>query len=324
MVAGRHDQRNRSSPAEEGCFAGLLTQPGRLAQGWKMHGRLASGSVCLALVSTTLVACAGATPAASSPSGETAVVNVDAVTPPVAGKGDKPGDKVTSGATVDPHIARKAAIEEAMEHGMIGLLGGGSGEAGEAFGGLIGTGGGQAFGAGGLGLSGIGSGAGGASFGGGGTGAGIGLGSIGTIGRGSGGGMVGGMVGGYGYSGTGPSGASVNVSGGVVVELGDSSTLGITLEQASRVMRDRVTAMRGCYLTSLKGHPQRAGSVSLRLVVGSDGRVQFVRVFASDLGDKEAHDCLTKAMKEAYVGVATGGFYGVIETVVSFRQAPKS
>ncbi|HVK68154.1 MAG TPA: VIT domain-containing protein [Polyangium sp.] len=97
----------------------------------------------------------------------------------------------------DPHIARQAALRDAAEFGMIGMLNAGAGgdpnaptapwgrddslasdpvsASGNQWGSTIGDG----FGAGGLGLSGV-------AEGGGGRGEGIGLGSIGTIGHGAG------------------------------------------------------------------------------------------------------------------------------------------
>ena len=97
----------------------------------------------------------------------------------------------------DPHIARQAALREAAEFGMIGLLNTGAGgdpnaptapwgrddslgnDPMSARGNMWGDSIGDSFGAGGLGLSGIGE-------GGGGRGEGIGLGSIGTLGHGAG------------------------------------------------------------------------------------------------------------------------------------------
>jgi hypothetical protein len=105
----------------------------------------------------------------------------------VAGPADNP----------DPHIARQAALRDAAEFGMIGLLNSGAGgdpdaptapwgrddslgtDPLSARGNMWGDSIGESFGAGGLGLSGIGE-------GGGGRGEGIGLGSIGTIGHGAG------------------------------------------------------------------------------------------------------------------------------------------
>ncbi len=97
----------------------------------------------------------------------------------------------------DPHMAQQAAVRDAAEFGMIGLLNAGSGgdpnaptapwgrddslggdpgaRAGNQWGSTIG----DAYGAGGLGISGVGE-------GGGGRGEGLGLGSIGTIGHGAG------------------------------------------------------------------------------------------------------------------------------------------
>ena len=97
----------------------------------------------------------------------------------------------------DPHIARQAALREAAEFGMIGLLNTGAGgdpnaptapwgredslgnDPLSARGNMWGDTIGDSFGAGGLGLSGVGE-------GGGGRGEGIGLGNIGTIGHGAG------------------------------------------------------------------------------------------------------------------------------------------
>ena len=97
----------------------------------------------------------------------------------------------------DPHVARQAALREAAEFGMIGLINiGGGGDPNaptapwgrdeslgtdpmSARGNMWGDAIGDSFGAGGLGLSGVGE-------GGGGRGEGIGLGNIGTIGHGAG------------------------------------------------------------------------------------------------------------------------------------------
>lgn len=281
-----------------------------------MRGHLLRSSVSLALV-----ACGGATPGAQSPAGDTTVVNV-AVTPPVAPKGDKTeGPPETAKATVDPHLARQAALQDALEFGMIGLMG--AGDEGGVVGGVVGGGGtgiglgslggliGTGSGLGGLGLSGV-----GVSAGGSGGMGGIGLGSIGTLGRGGGFRSIG-------ASNSGPSGTSVFVGDGVVLELGDSSTLGLSAEQASTALRNRGPSLRDCYQVGIKAHPQLTGSVGLRIVVGRDGRVQFTRIFDSQLGDATVHACLTKALKEAYVGTPAGGAFGVVETVISFHPAPK-
>jgi Ca-activated chloride channel family protein len=122
-----------------------------------------------------------------------------------AGGKDQDATKALDGVPADARIAREQALRESAEFGMIGLLnsGSGSGEPNapaapwgrdDASGGPMGGEVGNAFGAGGLGLSGIGEGGGGRS------GEGIGLGDVGTIGHGEGQGFGGGhgMLGGPG------------------------------------------------------------------------------------------------------------------------------
>lgn len=215
------------------------------------------------------------------------------------GKMGAPATKET-----DPKAAREKALEEAQEYGIIGLLN--SGATDGVWGGVLG-GTGSSSGSGGLGLSGVGIGGGGS---------GIGLGSIGTIGRGGGGGF------GAGSSAVNPvAGQAVHVSGGTRIELGDSVTLGVTLEAGTRALRDRVYALRDCYRKALDRDKQLAGSVALRLVVGSEGRVELARELGSDLADRDAVACVLKALDDVYVGRPNGTFFGVVETVVSFSPA---
>lgn len=264
-----------------------------------------------------LAGCGGATPAAQTPV-EVAVVNVGSAQAATKVKADEGKPGAPAAKPLDPAAARKKALEDAMEYGMIGLLNAGDGGVvGGVVGGVLGGGTavGSSFGAGGLGLSGIGVGAGG-----GGTGSGIGLGSIGTIGVGGGGSGYG--VGGGRLSGSyGPNpvaGQAIHVSGNTVVELGDSVTLGVTVEAATRLLRDRVYMLRDCYAKALDRNKQSAGSVAFRLVVGKDGRVELARELGADLADREAVGCMLKALDGAYVGTPNGAFFGVIETVVRF------
>jgi hypothetical protein len=280
----------------------------------RRFARASSGTVlvgpCLALV---LAGCGGATPAAQTPA-EVAVVDVDAAQ--VANGKTKGEDGKTAApaggkAPLDAHAARKKALEEAAEYGMIGLLGAGDGVPGGVVGGVLG-GSSATFGSGGLGLSGVG-------VGGGGTGASIGLGSIGTIGHG-GGGVGYGVVGSS--SGSPVSGQAIHVAGGTVIELGDSVTLGVSLEAAARVLRERVYKLRDCYSKALAKNKQLAGSVAFRLVIGREGRVVLARELGSDLPDGKAVACMLEAMDDAYVTYPTGTFFGVIETVVRFSPKP--
>jgi hypothetical protein len=262
-----------------------------------------------------LTACGAATPAPASPGGSTPVIQMDGVAAPVKApaKGDKSGGRQKGeegemGEEVDPQVAPEAKLKELAEKaGILGLLNAGGADG--VIGGILSAGNGT----GGLGLSGIGT-------GGGGTGQGIGLGTIGTIGGGGGSG--------YGFgtsssSGGGVTGAATIMSPTAVLELGDTSTLGVGIEQAVKMIRSRAYTLRSCYEDALRKDGQLAGSVGLRLVVGRAGEIAYVRQIGTDLGDKKVVDCMTKAMEGAYVGQPLGGLYGVIETVMSFRPAPK-
>ena len=153
----------------------------------------------------------------------------------------------------DPHIAKQAALRDAMEFGMIGLLNSGAGgdpdaptapwgredsmgnDEKSARGNMWGDEIGDAFGAGGLGLTGIGE-------GGGGKGEGIGLGNIGTIGHGAGTGT------GQGFgSGSGRLGGT-HKSKPPSVRMGATSVSGrLPPEVIQRIVRQNFGRFRLCY-----------------------------------------------------------------------------
>lgn len=286
---------------------------------------LVSGLACLS-------GCGGAARAPVTPTQDTTVVNLDASAPGAAKPRAEDGPSaryVIKGPqdNPDPHAARAAALRDAAEFGKIGVLSamsdqdlfdilmGNGGVPGGVVGGVVaGTGGGLG-GMGGVGLRGVG-------VGGGGTGSGIGLGSIGTLGHGGGGGTGYGYVAGSG-SGNPVSGDSVLVSSTGVVELGDALTLGVSQEQAARVLRDRLYALRNCYAARPGGQSTQAGGVTLRLVVGRAGRVASARAIGSDFTDAAFVKCVSKAAMDAYLGVPEGGLFGVVETVVRFRPPLK-
>lgn len=319
MVAAFRAAEKRRPPSIHVRFARVLTQPGRLAHRWNMPRRSPSSSLAPTLaglgLAHALAGCGGATPAAQTPV-EVAVVNVDSTQAATKVKAEEGKMGAPAAKPLDPAAARKKALEDAMEYGMVGLLNAGDGG---VVGGVLGGGTavGSSFGAGGLGLSGIGVGAGG-----GGTGSGIGLGSIGTIGVGGGGsgfGVRGGSLSGA-YGPNPVAGQAILVSGNTVIDLGDSVTLGVTVEAATRLLRDRVYMLRDCYEKALDRNRQSAGSVALRLVVGKDGRVELARELGADLADREAVACVLKAFDGAYVGSPSGSFFGVIETAVRFSR----
>jgi len=182
----------------------------------------------------------------------------------------------------DPHIARQAALQDAREFGMIGLLNTGAGgdpdsptavwgrddslgnDPLSARGNMWGDAIGDSFGAGGLGLSGIGE-------GGGGRGEGIGLGSIGTIGHGSGMGTGDGMGNGNGRL------SGSHRSKPPQVRMGATSVSGrLPPEVIQRIVRMNYGRFRLCYENALKGNPNLQGTVTVSFTIGVDGSVSSV------------------------------------------------
>src|SRR4029079_5117588 len=201
----------------------------------------------------------------------------------------------------DPHIARQAALREAMEFGMIGLLN--TGAAGDpnaptapwgrdtslgtdsvsAMGNMFGDEIGDAYGAGGLGLSGIGE-------GGGGRGEGIGLGSIGTLGHGAGTGTGQGF--GNAHGGLGGSHRTKPPS----VRMGATQVSGrLPPEVIQRIVRQNFGRFRLCYENGLRNHPNLQGRVSVRFVIGRDGAVSQVQNGGSDMPDGGVVSCTVRA-----------------------------
>ena len=201
----------------------------------------------------------------------------------------------------DPHLARQAALREAMEFGMIGLLN--TGAAGDpnaptapwgrdtslgtdevsAMGNMWGDEIGEAFGAGGLGLSGIGE-------GGGGRGEGIGLGNIGTLGHGAGTGTGQGFGSGHGRLGGTHRAKAPRVRMGVTQVSGR-----LPGEVIRRIVRQNFGRFRLCYEQGLGRNPNLEGRVTVRFVIGRDGAVSNVANGGSDLPDSSVVSCVVKA-----------------------------
>ncbi len=218
----------------------------------------------------------------------------------------------------DPHIARSAALREAAEFGMIGLLNTGAGgdpnaptapwgrddslgnDPISARGNMWGDSIGDAFGAGGLGLSGIGE-------GGGGRGEGIGLGSIGTLGHGAGTGT------GQGFgSGHGRLGGSHRTKP-PQVRMGATTVNGrLPPEVIQRIVRQNYGRFRLCYENGLRNNPNLQGRVAVRFVIGRDGSVSNVGNGGSDLPDPGVVQCVIRA----YYGLSFPQPEGGIVTVV--------
>lgn len=218
----------------------------------------------------------------------------------------------------DPHIARQAALREAREFGMIGLLNAGaSGDPNaptapwgrdtslgqdevSARGNMWGDEIGDAFGAGGLGLSGIGE-------GGGGRGEGIGLGSIGTLGHGAGTGTGQGFGSGHGRLG------GSHKTKAPRVRMGATQVSGrLPPEVIQRIVRQNYGRFRMCFEQGLARNPNLEGRVSVRFVIGRDGAVSNVANGGSDLPDSQVVGCVVNA----YYGLSFPQPEGGIVTVV--------
>ncbi|MRG94847.1 AgmX/PglI C-terminal domain-containing protein [Polyangium spumosum] len=195
----------------------------------------------------------------------------------------------------DPQIARHAALDEARNFGMIGMLNvmnGGSpvtaswgGETSlgsdprDAVGNLWGTTLDDAAGAGGLGLTGL-------DQGGGGKGEGIGIDRIGTIGANLG----------------GPGGFNRQfkprehkTSAPIVRPQGVSASGRLPAEIIQRTVRQNFGRFRFCYEQGLRQNPNLGGRVAVRFVIGRDGAVSQVSNGGADIADQNVVSCVVRS-----------------------------
>ncbi len=271
------------------------------------------GPLCVVLVLTA--ACASKDPSPSDSTAEARRASSEAeelsTSSPATSSSGERSEAVVSGSALgssrfsvrgpndnpDPHLARRAALEDAKEHGMIGLLNSGAGGDPDAptapwgkdpksnmWGDEIG----DAFGAGGLGLSGIGEGK-GSGPGGGGNGEGIGLGNIGTIGHGAGTGT------GQGFgSGSGRLGGTHREKP-PSVRMGATSVNGaLPPEVIQRIVRQNFGRFRLCYENGLRDNPELAGMVTVSFTIQGDGSVSGVS-HGGDLPNEGVKSCVSKA-----------------------------
>jgi pSer/pThr/pTyr-binding forkhead associated (FHA) protein len=222
----------------------------------------------------------------------------------------------------DPHIARQAALRDAAEFGMIGLLNAGAGgdpnaptapwgrddslgnDPLSARGNMWGDQIGDSFGAGGLGLSGIGE-------GGGGRGEGIGLGSIGTIGHGAGTGDGQGFGNGHGRLG------GSHRTKPPQVRMGATSVSGrLPPEVIQRIVRQNFGRFRLCYENGLRNNPNLQGRVAVRFVIGRDGAVSNVGNGGSDMPDGGVVSCVVRAFYGLSFPQPEGGIVTVVYPIM--------
>ncbi len=207
-------------------------------------------------------------------------------------------------AEAPPNAEADAALQNAVEGGapvgMIGLLG--APPDNTPFGTLQGADIGEAFGVGGLGLTGTGEGAGG-------RGEGIGLGALGTFGRGSGTGTGIGL-GGIG-TGQGPlSGSHRGKS--PALRIGAASVSGrLPPEVIKRIVRQHFGQIRLCYEKGLATDPKLEGRVTTTFVIAKTGDVTSVADAKSDLANATVIQCVDKVFAALKFPEPEGGIVKV-------------
>jgi pSer/pThr/pTyr-binding forkhead associated (FHA) protein len=222
----------------------------------------------------------------------------------------------------DPHIARQAALREAAEFGMIGLLNTGAGgdpnaptapwgredslgnDPLSARGNMWGDTIGDSFGAGGLGLSGVGE-------GGGGRGEGIGLGNIGTIGHGAGTGTGQGFGNGHGRLGGAHQTRSPSLRQGATQVNGR-----LPPEVIQRIVRQNFGRFRLCYENGLRTNPNLQGRVAIKFVIDRSGAVSTASDGGSDLPDQSVVSCVVRGFGNLSFPQPEGGIVTVVYPII--------
>jgi pSer/pThr/pTyr-binding forkhead associated (FHA) protein len=222
----------------------------------------------------------------------------------------------------DPHIAKQAALREAAEFGMIGLLNTGAGgdpnaptapwgredslgaDAMSARGNMWGDAIGDSFGAGGLGLSGVGE-------GGGGRGEGIGLGGIGTIGHGAGTGNGQGFGNGHGRLGGAHQTRAPSVRQGATQVNGR-----LPAEVIQRIVRQNFGRFRLCYENGLRTNPNLSGRVSVKFVIDRSGSVATAQDGGSEIPDQGVVSCVVRGFGNLSFPQPEGGIVTVVYPII--------
>ncbi len=268
-----------------------------------------AGLAALLVAAPLVIGCgAAATPGAATPHEETVVAVAPVAPTPAKAALVSPPESADltdtlMGESDSPPPGARVQGEEGIMGGPKGAVVGGV--VGGISGGIIGGVPGGVLGGslGGLGLSATGS-------GGGGTGMGIGLGSVG-----------------FGRIGTLRDdpipGTSVDVASTSTIEYGDSIALGVSLEAATRALRNSLYKLRECYDKALETSPHAAGAVSFRLVLKADAYISYANIYATTLSRPDAEKCMKEALVKTYVGYPPRDQLGVIETTITFRPTKR-
>ncbi len=227
----------------------------------------------------------------------------------------------------DPRIAREHAIQEAETFGIISMLQGSTdhspiaawasptasgNDPKSALGNMWGSSIDDAFGAGGLGLSGIGD-------GGGGLGEGIGLGDHGVLGHGLGDGTGPGIGNGPGGIGHGHDRlAPTHVPKGIRLREGITASEGgqIPAEVIQRIVRQNFGRFRLCYEDGLRGNPALGGRVSVKFVIDRHGMVALASDGGSDMPDQKVIGCIVRGFQNLSFPEPQGGVVKVTYPIV--------
>ena len=215
------------------------------------------------------------------------------------------GRYAVKGNNPQPYIAKAEALREAAEFGMIGLLNNGMGSENEpvapwampmsdgadplsADGNMWGSQIGEAYGPGGLGLTGVGE-------GGDGLGEGIGLGTIGTIGHGEGNGCLGCQGIGDGFSDGYLRRRGHKADAPMAMRQGEQTMSGrLPPETIQRVVRANFGRYRACYQSALATNPNLQGRVVVNFVIGRSGAVSSANG-GGDLPNSAVINCVAGA-----------------------------
>jgi hypothetical protein len=222
----------------------------------------------------------------------------------------------------DPHLAKQAALQEAAQFGMIGLIstmGGGDPNAptapwgreessgqdeksarGNMFGDTIG----DSFGAGGLGLSGVGE-------GGGGRGEGIGLGNFGGLGHGAGTGTGQGIGNGRGRLGGGHKVSAPRIREGATTVNGR-----LPPEVIQRIVRQNFGRFRLCYENGMRNNPNLQGRVTVKFIIDRSGAVSMTADGGSDLPDQGVVQCVVRGFGNLSFPQPEGGMVTVVYPIM--------
>jgi hypothetical protein len=223
----------------------------------------------------------------------------------------------------DPHLAAKAALEEAAKWGMLGILSSSMGgdpnaptapwgretssgtDEKSAMGNMFGADIGDATGMGGLGLTGTGEGGGGRDEG-------IGMDGFGGLGHGAGGGPGGGIGRGAGLPGRGHP-----VRAPRVRDSGETSVNGrLPPEVIQRVVRQNFGRFRLCYENGIKTNPNLQGRVAVKFIIDRSGAVATALDGGSDLPDQSVVQCVVRGFGNLSFPQPDNGMVTVVYPIV--------